>query len=255
MQTLASAPHARWIPAAGSTYQIQYGGNALDTSVNAQIYDVDVFDTAASTVSNLHKQGRKVVCYVDAGTWENWRPDAKTFPKSVLGNPDGGWKGERWLDIRQTAILEPIMTKRLQLCKAKGFDAVDPDNLDGYTNNTGFHLTYADNLAYDTWVANEAHALGLTAAQKGDNGQVGDLSKVFDYAVVEQCFVQDWCGSFATYTGRNALVVDVEYGLTQSRFLGKTCPSDAKFNETAILKHLSLDAWIVTCPKSLRGLQ
>jgi hypothetical protein len=240
---------ARWIPPAASTYQIQYGGR-LDLTVAASIYDVDAFDTPARIVAQLHARGRRAVCYVDVGTWEKWRPDASAFPKTVLGEPDGGWPGERWLDVRQTSVLEPIMTQRFKLCKSKGFDAMDPDNLDGYQNDTGFPLTYAEQLAYDTWVAREAHALGLTVAQKGDNGQVADLSKVYDFAVVEQCFVQGWCGSFTRYTNRNALVVDVEYGLPQPRFLKKTCPSDARYRETAILKHLSLNAWIVTCPAS-----
>jgi hypothetical protein len=196
------------------------------------------------------------MCYIDVGTWESWRPDAGKFPKSVLGLPDGHWKGERWLDIRQTSILEPIMAHRLDLCKSKGFDGVDPDNLDGYQNKTGFPLTYAEQLTYDTWVATAAHARGLTADQKGDNGQVKDLVKVFDFAVVEQCFAQGWCKQFTLYTQNNRLVVDVEYNnqVTQSRFLNKTCPSDARYDETAILKKLELTAWIVTCPAgSLRS--
>ena len=97
-----------------------------------------MFDTPPKIVAKLHAMRRRVMCYVDVGTWENWRPDAKEFPKSVLGHPDGHWTGERWLDIRQTAILEPIMARRLDLCKKKGFDGVDPDNLDGYQNRTGF---------------------------------------------------------------------------------------------------------------------
>ncbi len=251
MPTVAgtSVNAARWIPSAGETYEIQYDGK-LDLHVPAQVYDLDMFDTSASVVAKLHRMGRHVVCYISAGTWENWRPDAGKFPKSVLGLPDGHWKGERWLDIRQTAILEPIMAHRLKLCKDKGFDGVDPDNLDGYQNKTGFPLTYDEQLTYDTWVATAAHAHGLTADQKGDNGQAKDLVKVFDFAVVEQCYVQGWCKEFALYTKQNRLVVDVEYNnqLRRSGFLNKTCPSDARYNETAILKKLQLTAWIVACP-------
>ncbi len=237
---------SRWIPTPGTTFQIQYDGK-LDLSVPASIYDLDMFDTRPATVAKLHAQGRHAVCYVDVGTWENWRPDAKEFPKSVLGKDDGGWAGERWLDVRQTSILEPIMQARFQLCKQKGFDAMDPDNLDGYENRTGFPITYAQQLTYDTWVANEAHAVGLTVDQKGDNDQVKDLVKVFDFAVVEQCYAQGWCKQFSVYTNSNRLVVDVEYHLSQQEFETKTCPSDAQYSETAILKRLELTAWIVTC--------
>ena len=238
---------ARWIPAPGTTYQIQYAGN-YDASVPADVYDVDMVDTPVAFVQKLHGMGRKAVCYISFGTWENWRPDAKTFPKSVLGKPDGGWKGERWLDVTQTQILEPIMTARLEQCKQKGFDGVDPDNLDGYQNNTGFKISYAQQLAYDTWIAQEAHSLGLTADEKGDNSQVADLSKVFDYAVTEQCWKQGWCKQFAAYTARNALVIDVEYGVPPATFTSKACPDVAMYGENAILKHLGLNAWIVTCP-------
>jgi hypothetical protein len=238
---------ARWIPPPGESYQIQYDGR-LNLNVAADIYDLDMFDTAPKIVAKLHAMKRRVMCYVDVGTWEDWRPDAKDFPKSVLGHRDGHWKGERWLDIRQTAILEPIMSRRLDLCKKKGFDGVDPDNLDGYQNRTGFPLTYREQLTYNTWVAKAAHDRGLTADQKGDNGQVKDLVKVFDFAVVEQCFAQGWCNQFAVYTKTNRLVVDVEYFHDRARFLNKTCPDVAKYDETAILKRLELTAWILTCP-------
>ncbi|HTU83043.1 MAG TPA: endo alpha-1,4 polygalactosaminidase [Candidatus Acidoferrales bacterium] len=237
---------ARWVPAAGSSYQIQYDGN-LDTAIAADSYDLDAFDTPAAAIARLHAQGRHAVCYVDVGTWERWRPDAKDFPKSVLGKPDGGWPGERWLDIRQTSILEPIMAKRYDMCESKGFDAIDPDNIDGYTNETGFPLTAAEQLVYGAWVAQAAHRRGLSVAQKNDNGQVAQIAKLFDFGVVEQCFVQHWCGQFAGYTSRGALVVDVEYGLKPQRFRAETCPSDARYAETAILKRLALTAWIVTC--------
>jgi len=241
-----AAKAARWIPGTGESFQIQYDGK-LDLNVDADIYDLDMFETPSSVVAQLHAMRRRVMCYVDAGTWEKWRPDAGKFPKSVLGNPDGHWKGERWLDVRQTAILQPIMAHRLDLCKSKGFDGVDPDNLDGYENKTGFPITYADQLSYDTWVAKAAHARGLTADQKGDNDQVKDLVKVFDFAVVEQCYAQGWCKQFTVYTQQNRLVVDVEYGLSQKRFQTKTCPDTGGYNETAILKKLQLTAWLVTC--------
>jgi hypothetical protein len=242
-----SAPAARWIPTAAESYQIQYDGK-LDLSYPAQIFDLDMFDTPASVVAQLHTMGRRVVCYIDVGTWEKWRRDADKFPKSVLGKKDGHWPGERWLDIRATSILEPIMGARYDLCKKKGFDGIDPDNIDGYQNDTGFPLTAAEQLTYDTWVAKAAHERGLTVDQKNDNGQLKELSNLFDFAVDEQCFQQGWCGQLKVYSDRNRLVVDVEYTWKhRGRFLQKTCPGDARLRETAILKKLSLSEWIVTC--------
>jgi Glycoside-hydrolase family GH114 len=237
---------ARWIPTAGETYQIQYDGR-LDLKYGAKIFDLDMFDTRPAVVAKLHTMGRRVMCYISVGTWERYRPDAGKFPKSVLGDKDGHWRGERWLDIRQTSILEPIMAKRLDLCKKKGFDGVDPDNLDGYQNKTGFPLTYQEQLTYDSWVAKAAHNRGLTADQKGDNGQVKDLVKVYDFAVVEQCYAQHWCDQFNVYTNSNRLVVDVEYYQDRQRFLGANCAEATKNHDTAMLKKLELTAWILTC--------
>lgn len=236
-----------WIPAAQASYAIQYGGKKLDTNVKADIYDVDGFDTSAAIVALLHRAGRQAVCYIDVGTWENWRPDAGKFPKSVLGKPDGNWKGERWLDIRQLAVLQPLMAARFEMCKDKGFDAVDPDNIDGYQNPTGFKITAAQQLTYDRWVAKSVHGFGLSVAQKNDNGQIRELRGSFDWAVLEQCYKQGWCERFTRYTDDDRLVVDIEYGITKSEFLNKTCPTTKRFRETALLKHLSLDAWVVTC--------
>jgi hypothetical protein len=250
----AAVPAAtQWVPSAGESIQIQYDGK-LDLSVKADIYDLDMFDTHPSIVSELHQMNRKVLCYIDVGTWEKWRPDAKDFPQSVLGNKDGHWAGERWLDVRQTKVLEPIMSARLQLCKKKGFDGVDPDNIDGYQNKTGFPLTATEQLTYDEWVAAEAHSLGLAVDQKNDPAQLKTLDQFFDFAVDEQCFVQHWCGKLTPYTNAGRLVVDIEYTnqLQQQRFLNKACPSDEGYNVSGILKKLQLTAWIVPCSSPVR---
>jgi hypothetical protein len=240
-----AAPY--WIPPAQSTFAIQYDGK-LDLSIKADTYDLDGFDTSANTVSTLHKAGRHVNCYIDVGTWESYRPDAKEFPKSVLGRKDGHWKGERWLDIRQLSILEPIMTARFQMCAQKGFDAVDPDNIDGYENKTGFKITAQDQLTYDEWVAQEVHSLNIAVDQKNDNDQVKDLRPYFDFAVLEQCYQQKYCGQFTPYTDDNVLVVDIEYHGSKSQFVNNACPYIENYKETGLLKHLNLNAWQVTCP-------
>ena len=133
----------KWVPSPTSRYQLDLSS----TPTTAQLHgtfgamELDGFDTAASVVAKLHALGKHAVCYIDVGTWESWRPDAASFPKSVLGRPDAGWPGERWLDVRQVKVLLPLMKARFQRCVHKGFDAVDPDNVDGVENDTGFPLT------------------------------------------------------------------------------------------------------------------
>ena len=41
------------------------------------------------------------------------------------------------------------MRARFAMCARKGFDAVEPDNMDGFENPTGFHISAAQQLSYD----------------------------------------------------------------------------------------------------------
>src|SRR4051794_9896951 len=116
-----------WRPGARTTWQWQLSGR-LDLSVPARGFDVDLFDTPASTVARLHARGRRVVCYLSAGSYERGRPDAASFPAAVIGRPLEGYPDERWLDIRRVDVLGPIMERRLDRCRRTGFDGVEADN-------------------------------------------------------------------------------------------------------------------------------
>ena len=190
----ASRAASWWVPAQNETWQWDLAA-PVDQTVDTQINDVDLWTNEASVVASLHAQGRHVVCYLDAGTWEGWRPDASKFPTSVRGKEDPGWTDEKWLDIRALSILEPLMEKRMKLCRQKGFDAVDADNVDAWQyseeGETGFGakgtLTAEEQLTYNKWLASEAHSLGLGIALKSDTNQIAELQPYFDFSVDEEC--------------------------------------------------------------------
>jgi len=243
-----------WRPSLKESWQIELSANPDSPYLPVRMIELDGFDTPAATVAALHRSlpGRGVVCYIDAGTWENWRPDAKQFPARLLGRPDGGWPGERWLDIaRYNGALARIMQARVRMCKGKGFNAVDFDNVDGYTNDTGFPLTANDQLRYDTFLANLAHKLGLAVALKNDEEQIPVLLRYFDFAVDEQCFQYADCttaqnGGFGLdeFTRAGKAVFDIEYSLKLRQF----CPAAKRDHFNALRKHLSLGAWRQACP-------
>jgi hypothetical protein len=236
-----------WQSPPNTSWQWQLGDGEIDLSHDVEMYDIDLFDQSAETVATLHAQGRKVVCYISVGSYEEWRPDAAQFPPGVLGNDYAGWPGERWLDIRQIDLLAPIMRARLDLCKSKGFDAVEPDNMDGYTNDTGFPLTYADQLAYNLWLAEEAHARGLSIGLKNTPEQVVDLVAHFDWALTEGCFDQGWCEEMLPFIMAGKAVFAAEYTDTAIT-LEDFCSQAATLQISAILKERELTAWRDACP-------
>jgi len=246
----AAAPGARVAPVpvpahirppAHASWQWQLDGR-LDLSVPARVYDVDGFDTSRAQVLALHRAHRFVVCYVDVGTWERWRPDAARFPRTVLG-ADNGWPGERWLDIRRIDALAPLLRARFAMCARKRFEAVEPDNVDGYSNHSGFPLTGADQLRFNRWVARAAHRAGLAVALKNDLEQAPALARSFDFAVLEQCFEYDECGRARPFLRAGKGVYDAEYALAPSAF----CADARRLGINAIRKRLDLGAWRQPC--------
>ena len=207
------------------------------------MYDIDLFDNNEAVVRALHTAGRKVVCYMNAGGWEEWRPDASQFPNEVIGGDLDDWEGERWLDIRRLDVLGPIMEARMDLCKGKGFDGIEPDNVDGFLNNTGFPLTYEDQLRYNVWLANAAHERGLSIGLKNDMDQIPDLLPYFDWALNEQCFEYNECETLLPFIEVGKPVFHVEYELDLIEF----CNGAKALRFNSMKKKWDLDAWREPC--------
>jgi endo-alpha-1,4-polygalactosaminidase (GH114 family) len=212
-----------------------------------QMYDIDGFDSAAANVTSLHAAGIKAVCYLSAGTYENWRPDAAQFPAAILGKGNG-WPGEKWLDVRDVqkanSSLRTIMDARLDMCHQKGFDMVELDNVDGYTNKTGFPLKAADQTYYNATLANDSHSRGMSVLQKNDNEQIPTLLRYFDGALNEQCNEYEECttaqnGSYGydQYVAAGKPVFQAEYNLKTSAF----CGADNAANFNGVRLNVDLD--------------
>jgi hypothetical protein len=231
-----------WRPTPGTTWQWQLS-TPVDESIDAQMYDIDLFNNPASVVASLQAKGRKVVCYFSAGSYEPDRPDSGAFPAEVLGSALEGWPDERWLDIRRLDVLGPIMERRMDLCKAKGADGVEPDNIDGYSNASGFPLTAADQLAYNRFLASAAHARGLSIGLKNDLDQARELEPDFDFAINEQCFEYGECNLLQPFVAANKAVFNAEYTMTLSSF----CAQAKSMGISAIRKNLDLDAAREAC--------
>ncbi len=240
--TAATPDVTWWRPTPGTSWQIQLQGR-INTSYAVQMYDIDLFDAPKAVIRALRNRGIKVVCYFNAGAFEDWRPDAAAFPPEVLGNPLEGWPGERWLNIRRLDVLAPIMRARLDRARRKGCDGVDPDNVDGYTHNTGFPLTAADQLRYNRWLAQEAHARGLAIGLKNDLNQIPQLVADFDFAINEQCFQYRECDLLMPFIQANKPVFGIEYQGNRAAI----CADANRRNFDTLIKRLNLKAWRIAC--------
>lgn len=239
--TLGTTTRSWWKPNLYTTWQWQLTGT-IDQSVDVQMFDIDLFDTSAATIASLKSKGKIVICYFSAGSYEDWRPDASQFPAAILGKSNG-WAGEKWLDIRNLSALGPVMESRLDLAVSKGCHGVEPDNIDGYTNSTGFPLTGSDQIIFNKWLAEKAHARNLSIGLKNDIDQVVALEPYFDWALNEQCFQYNECDTLLPFITAGKPVFTTEYKLKASSF----CKQANKMKFMSMKKKLNLNASREVC--------
>ena len=238
-----------WHPAPGTSWQWQLSGT-IDTSVDVAMYDVDLFDAPDAKLAALKSAGRAVICYFSAGSREDWRSDAQSFQASDYGKGLAGWPGENWLDIR-SANVRKIMQARLDRAQARGCDGVEPDNVDGYANATGFPLTKQDQLDYDTFLANQAHARGLSVGLKNAVDLVQTLEPSFDWALNEECMTYSECGQLQPFLDAGKAVFHVEYVDQTSQGAAKqasVCGKASIQGFSTLIKTWDLGAWRLACP-------
>lgn len=233
---------AWYSPSSGTTWQWQLSGE-LNTQYAVDVYDVDLFDVSKAQISELQDKGIRVICYFSAGSYEAWRDDASQFPASALGDTLDGWEDERWLDIREQSILA-IMETRIALASEKGCDAVEPDNVDGYTNQTGFNLSHEDQLAFNLALSTAAHSHGLGIGLKNDLDQVIELEPYFDFAVNEQCFEYNECNALQPFIENNKAVFNAEYHsgwLNDANARATLCDQASTMGLSTLILPLTLD--------------
>lgn len=250
----ASTPAADgpWRPEAGIAWDIQF---AIDPEEELALpaervdaIDLDGAETSAATIETLRRRDIRAVCYVNAGAWEAWRPDAGAYPDEILGNAYPGWPDERFVDIRALDVLGPIIEARFDECAAKEFDAIEPDNIDTAFTDTGFPLRRSDQLAFNRWLADEAHTRGLAIFQKNAPELAAELGDVYDGAITEDCAADGWCRDMTPYLTAGKPVLAIEYtAVTGEDAFAAMCGDPALAGLSLILKNRELDAFRISC--------
>lgn len=190
-------------------WQIQLFG-PVNTKYDVDTYIIDLIDSSEQLIFDLQQQGIVVICYFSAGSSEDWREDADQYTDADKGKVLQDWEGENWLDIRSSTV-QLVTKNRLDLAVKKGCDGVDPDNVDGYENDTGFAITREDQIHYNKNLAKQAQQRGLLVGLKNTLGLIPELYEEFDFAVNEQCIEFQECSLLQPFVDSSKPVFSIEY--------------------------------------------
>jgi len=223
-------------PAPGDRLHIQFTG-PISLVDGADVIEVDGEDTSPEQIAAWRGAGHVVACYTSAGSVEDWRPDAAALPAAAVGAPLDGWPGERWLDVRHPGVIAVIAARVTRLA-AKGCQAIEFDNVDGYQNDTGFPLTRADQIRFDRALARLARQAGLSPGLKNAVDLIPSLVRSYDWALNEECVTYDECGAYRPFVRAGKAVFVLEYGEVPTR---SVCRTTRRWGLAAQIAHLSLD--------------
>ncbi|KNC77423.1 hypothetical protein SARC_10117 [Sphaeroforma arctica JP610] len=235
-------------PDKGITWQWQLQGE-IDRTYDVDLYDID-FDTSPQVIKELHKDGRKVMCYFSAGSWEMWRKDADMYPASVKGGilsfaSGDTFSNEAWLDLRRMDVIGPLMLERLDVAQQKGCDAIEFDNADTVTHTAklGGDIELRTQLRVNKWLVAQAHVRGMGVALKNSEMFATFLSDTYDMVVNEECFVMGNCDNYWPFLNREKPVLNCEYTTALCFY----CKRAKAMEFSTIKKTPALDACMVDC--------
>jgi hypothetical protein len=250
-------PGLAGLPAVSAAYPKPGSANIWDTDLfqDSNVAGAGIPTGPSPVVRALHAAGRYSICYVEAGAYQTSFPDRANFAPADYGNRAKrygmqGYANEWWFDIAGFAgyvagrpgtlhgaavDIAAGLDKRIRECALEGQDALEPDDLDGYTNpgdtgvaGGGWHLTRADSAGFERWLAHDAHAHGLAVFQKNDPANAAAGVAQFDGMIIEECnYYRDPCsgagGDATAYLRAGKPVLNAEYtqdGETTARFCG-----------------------------------
>ena len=195
-------------PTAGvADYQL---GGAYGPAADVQIVTRDRSESPAA--------GRYSICYVNSfqtqpgslGWWKKRHPSLLLRDAKGKLVRDPGWPDEVLLDIRTSKkrkALGAINRAWFDQCSRKGFDAVEPDNLDSWTRSSG-RIKKAHAINFGKRLVREAHRAELAVAQK-NAPQLSRSRLGFDFAVAEECEVYRECPAYTRTYGTR--LIEIEY--------------------------------------------
>jgi hypothetical protein len=269
-----SGPGVTGLPAISAAYPAPGSANIWDTDLfqDSNTAGAGIPTGPSAVVQAIHAAGHYSICYVEAGAYQTGFPDNSNFAPADYGNGADqyqmqGYPNEWWFDITGFASyvagdpstltgaavdIAAGLDKRFADCALEGQDAVEPDDLDGYTNQSatgaaggGWGLTQKDSAGFERWLAYDVHSRGLAIFQKNDPANAAANEPLFDGVITEECnYYDDPCsgpgGDWDAYLSGGKAVLNAEYaqdGEKTSMF----CSSDIAAGITGALFSNALD--------------
>ena len=193
--TVAAAPAERAafpsVPANKFKSFTLKGWGPQESDASGDLVILDGALESASYIKDLKSKAKFVVCYMSAGTVENWRPDASKF-SAVTAKKYRGFGGtETWLDITQWQKLKSPMGARIKQYASAGCQAVEFDNVDCPSNKCVPGVSYEDLLKhqadYLNWLCSAAHDNGMACGMKNAMNIIDRVEKNVQFSISEEC--------------------------------------------------------------------
>ncbi|OUM69106.1 glycoside hydrolase family 114 protein, partial [Piromyces sp. E2] len=169
-----------------------------------------------SIIDQLHRNGKKVVCYFSGGTVETYRDYFKEYKSAgILKNRYSAWSDEYWIDYRISKY-QSLIKQRIRTAVQKGCDAIDVDNVDGYqvhdVKKWDHPLSKDDAIKFTSWLGKTAHEMGISIGLKNCLDIVDTVGKYYDFAVNERCAQKGECHWYKNYLKTGKPVFSISYG-------------------------------------------
>lgn len=175
---------------------------------DTKIVVLELSQLTPSMVQWLHTVRVRVIAYFSA-SFEKWRDDAKLYPEDAKGKKMSGWN-ELWGDLTKDS-LKDFLTKRMDLAKSYGCDAIEIDNTDIAWNKVGFSVTPQENYEALVDLSDRAHARGLAIFLKNTGDIAEELSEHFDGVLNESCAKYNECHDFNSFIEKGKPCFGIEY--------------------------------------------
>lgn len=236
------ARDARWLflSAPGT---VPDGANV--TMVILPLYDTNGDnDLTGAQVKSLNARGISVYCTINAGYWDAQLPDADLFNPSMKGANVWSDDKRRWADIRNTGVRQ-LMEARVANAAKIGCAGIDANYLELWYQNTGFYISYGDQLNYSRWFADTAHKYGLSIGLHNAPFQLADLVSWYDFGIAENCLDSGDCEAYTPFISAGKPVFNIESNAMSSEL--DICKAGRELGFNTIIKGFGDDTTFVDC--------